>query len=259
MDCHPSAQGAALSPSRHSNVKKVTGVGGTTYEISVWAGTPHPPMTHSGRSATEILLCYFNKITGSEGCIVPPPVYSSKSEDLFALLRVLFSYMPVCVCARGVGCRLLTLQCLSLIFCSPSSWTVQRDRQCFYRRLSSVFMKRLLFQMLHANFRSSERWGLNRNTTDRLNTWLATDFCKKTLFSWPQKVKVLHINLYCSCHVWWRCDGGLCGDDMCKGSKKKSNTSQMRNWRWWQGKSSAEQERVFLNPDMVIWLGKDCI
>uniref|UniRef100_A0A3Q3JW23 Palmitoyltransferase n=1 Tax=Monopterus albus TaxID=43700 RepID=A0A3Q3JW23_MONAL len=35
MDCHPSAQGATLSPSRHSNVKKVTGVGGTTYEISV--------------------------------------------------------------------------------------------------------------------------------------------------------------------------------------------------------------------------------
>uniref|UniRef100_A0A672IR69 Palmitoyltransferase n=1 Tax=Salarias fasciatus TaxID=181472 RepID=A0A672IR69_SALFA len=32
MDCHP---GAALSPSRHNNVKKVTGVGGTTYEISV--------------------------------------------------------------------------------------------------------------------------------------------------------------------------------------------------------------------------------
>ncbi|CAJ1068414.1 probable palmitoyltransferase ZDHHC8 [Xyrichtys novacula] len=35
MDCHPSAQGATMSPSRHSNVKKVTGVGGTTYEISV--------------------------------------------------------------------------------------------------------------------------------------------------------------------------------------------------------------------------------
>lgn len=35
MDCHPGAQGAAFSPSRHSNVKKVTGVGGTTYEISV--------------------------------------------------------------------------------------------------------------------------------------------------------------------------------------------------------------------------------
>uniref|UniRef100_A0A668A4X9 Palmitoyltransferase n=1 Tax=Myripristis murdjan TaxID=586833 RepID=A0A668A4X9_9TELE len=35
MDCHPSAQGTPLSPSRHSNVKKVTGVGGTTYEISV--------------------------------------------------------------------------------------------------------------------------------------------------------------------------------------------------------------------------------
>lgn len=76
-------------------------------------------MTHSGRSATEILLCYFNKITGSEGCIVPPLVYSSKSEDLFALLRVLFSYMPVCVCARGVGCRLLTLQavlCVCRVF-----------------------------------------------------------------------------------------------------------------------------------------------
>ncbi|KAK1892419.1 putative palmitoyltransferase ZDHHC8 [Dissostichus eleginoides] len=29
MDC------PTLSPSRHSNVKKVTGVGGTTYEISV--------------------------------------------------------------------------------------------------------------------------------------------------------------------------------------------------------------------------------
>ncbi|XP_034026982.1 probable palmitoyltransferase ZDHHC8 [Thalassophryne amazonica] len=35
MDCHPGAQGTTLSPSRHSNVKKVTGVGGTTYEISV--------------------------------------------------------------------------------------------------------------------------------------------------------------------------------------------------------------------------------
>lgn len=39
-DCHlgpnsSSAQGTPLSPSRHSNVKKVTGVGGTTYEISV--------------------------------------------------------------------------------------------------------------------------------------------------------------------------------------------------------------------------------
>uniref|UniRef100_A0A8C8JZA5 Palmitoyltransferase n=1 Tax=Oncorhynchus tshawytscha TaxID=74940 RepID=A0A8C8JZA5_ONCTS len=39
-DCHlgpnsSSAQGTTLSPSRHSNVKKVTGVGGTTYEISV--------------------------------------------------------------------------------------------------------------------------------------------------------------------------------------------------------------------------------
>nr|XP_029493999.1 probable palmitoyltransferase ZDHHC8 isoform X1 [Oncorhynchus nerka] len=39
-DCHlgpnsSSAQGNPLSPSRHSNVKKVTGVGGTTYEISV--------------------------------------------------------------------------------------------------------------------------------------------------------------------------------------------------------------------------------
>lgn len=42
-DCHlgpnrSSAQGTTLSPSRHSNVKKVTGVGGTTYEISVWKG-----------------------------------------------------------------------------------------------------------------------------------------------------------------------------------------------------------------------------
>ncbi|KAM4616933.1 palmitoyltransferase ZDHHC8B [Polymixia lowei] len=35
LDCHPSSQGPPLSPSRHSNVKKVTGVGGTTYEISV--------------------------------------------------------------------------------------------------------------------------------------------------------------------------------------------------------------------------------
>ncbi|KAK2837652.1 hypothetical protein Q5P01_014864 [Channa striata] len=35
MDCHPSTQSATFSPSRHSNVKKVTGVGGTTYEISV--------------------------------------------------------------------------------------------------------------------------------------------------------------------------------------------------------------------------------
>uniref|UniRef100_A0A8B9KAD1 Palmitoyltransferase n=1 Tax=Astyanax mexicanus TaxID=7994 RepID=A0A8B9KAD1_ASTMX len=35
-DCHHGApSGTALSPSRHSNVKKVTGVGGTTYEISV--------------------------------------------------------------------------------------------------------------------------------------------------------------------------------------------------------------------------------
>ncbi|XP_042344574.1 palmitoyltransferase ZDHHC8B [Plectropomus leopardus] len=35
MDCHPGSQGSTLSPSRHNNVKKVTGVGGTTYEISV--------------------------------------------------------------------------------------------------------------------------------------------------------------------------------------------------------------------------------
>ncbi|XP_062307257.1 palmitoyltransferase ZDHHC8B [Osmerus eperlanus] len=40
MDCHLGAapcsvQGPPLSPSRHGNVKKVTGVGGTTYEISV--------------------------------------------------------------------------------------------------------------------------------------------------------------------------------------------------------------------------------
>ncbi|KAG9328023.1 hypothetical protein JZ751_016925 [Albula glossodonta] len=39
-DCHmgstPSGLGSApLSPSRHTNVKKVSGVGGTTYEISV--------------------------------------------------------------------------------------------------------------------------------------------------------------------------------------------------------------------------------
>ncbi|XP_077416394.1 palmitoyltransferase ZDHHC8B isoform X2 [Vanacampus margaritifer] len=35
MDCHPSAKGVTASPSRHGNIKKVTGVGGTTYEISV--------------------------------------------------------------------------------------------------------------------------------------------------------------------------------------------------------------------------------
>lgn len=35
MDCHPSAQGTPLSPGRHNNVKKMTGIGGTTYEISV--------------------------------------------------------------------------------------------------------------------------------------------------------------------------------------------------------------------------------
>uniref|UniRef100_A0A3Q2YY29 Palmitoyltransferase n=1 Tax=Hippocampus comes TaxID=109280 RepID=A0A3Q2YY29_HIPCM len=35
MDCHPSAKGVTASPNRHGNVKKVTGVGGTTYEISV--------------------------------------------------------------------------------------------------------------------------------------------------------------------------------------------------------------------------------
>ncbi|XP_056148893.1 palmitoyltransferase ZDHHC8B [Lampris incognitus] len=34
-DCHPGAQVSPHSPSRHNNVKKVTGVGGTTYEISV--------------------------------------------------------------------------------------------------------------------------------------------------------------------------------------------------------------------------------
>lgn len=35
-DCHlGTPSGTPLSPSRHTNVKKVTGVGGTTYEISV--------------------------------------------------------------------------------------------------------------------------------------------------------------------------------------------------------------------------------
>lgn len=59
MDCHPSAQGATLSPGRHSNVKKVTGVGGTTYEISVWAGTPDPPpMTLPQRvSSPSVFFC----------------------------------------------------------------------------------------------------------------------------------------------------------------------------------------------------------
>uniref|UniRef100_A0A3P8VRU1 Palmitoyltransferase n=1 Tax=Cynoglossus semilaevis TaxID=244447 RepID=A0A3P8VRU1_CYNSE len=35
MDYSPGPQGAPLSPGRYSNVRKVTGVGGTTYEISV--------------------------------------------------------------------------------------------------------------------------------------------------------------------------------------------------------------------------------
>ncbi|KAK7878969.1 hypothetical protein WMY93_030822 [Mugilogobius chulae] len=34
-DCHPSAHNTPLSPSRHNNVRKMTGIGGTTYEISV--------------------------------------------------------------------------------------------------------------------------------------------------------------------------------------------------------------------------------
>lgn len=57
MDGHPGAQGANLSPSRHSSVKKVTGVGGTTYEISVWAGTPPPPPTATaGKPPRDFLL-----------------------------------------------------------------------------------------------------------------------------------------------------------------------------------------------------------
>lgn len=42
------------------------------------------------------------------------------------------------------------------------------------------------------------------------------DLCEKTKcplrVNRPQEVKVLHINLYCSCHlqhVWWSYDGGL--------------------------------------------------
>lgn len=55
-DCHlgpnsSSAQGTPLSPSRHSNVKKVTGVGGTTYEISVWEGWGPGRQTFKGEGS----------------------------------------------------------------------------------------------------------------------------------------------------------------------------------------------------------------
>lgn len=70
MDCHPSAQGANLSPSRHNNVKKVTGVGGTTYEISVWAGTPHPPPTTTATQLQRNSTPCFGVIIQLEDCLL---------------------------------------------------------------------------------------------------------------------------------------------------------------------------------------------
>lgn len=78
-DCHlgpnrSSAQGTTLSPSRHSNVKKVTGVGGTTYEISVWEGWGAKPLKEKAALSWQ-----------------PPPMATTSTT---ALERILFFLLP---------------------------------------------------------------------------------------------------------------------------------------------------------------------
>ena len=65
IDYHPNAHGTPLSPSRHGNVKKMTGIGGTTYEISVWA--LDSPKDYAHHSTAEIV---FSKVKSAlfTGC-----------------------------------------------------------------------------------------------------------------------------------------------------------------------------------------------
>lgn len=105
MDCHPSSHGGSLSPSRHSNVKKVTGVGGTTYEISVWAGTA--AFYGIGQDAAErFASCCCLEYSRSEAL----PVL--ESEDASALMWV---RLPVCIRSGSFDWyrdRLLFEECL---------------------------------------------------------------------------------------------------------------------------------------------------
>lgn len=61
------------------------------------------------------------------------------------------------------------------------------------------------------------------------------DLCEKTSES---EVKVLHINLYCSCHlrrIWWSCtglrsDGGQISQGSINCNCRQHKISEMRSW-----------------------------
>lgn len=123
MDCHPSSHGGSLSPSRHTNVKKVTGVGGTTYEISVWAGTA--AFYGIGQDAAErFASCCCLEYSRSEAL----PVL--ESEDASALMWV---RLPVCIRSGSFDWyrdRLLCLRSVSsLTFCDGRANSVPTQCQ----------------------------------------------------------------------------------------------------------------------------------
>lgn len=116
---------------------------------------------------------------------------------------------------------------------------IRVDRYCYYRCLSAVVMKRTLIQMSHI-LCSSKCWRLNKNTTDELNTdTLTMDLCEKTKcplrVNRPQEVKVLHINLYCSCHLHGGVGGVMMEDWSVRSTAFAGN---MRQVRWEAGKGN---------------------
>lgn len=115
-DCHPSVQDTTLSPSRHSNVKKVTGVGGTTYEISVWERvglgtkpTQQPPLTATKTSLLQRRFSsfyYFCKvwILTNQGHIALPALELLSNQRTSLLLWVCQANC-LCVCIWNQDCR----------------------------------------------------------------------------------------------------------------------------------------------------------
>lgn len=191
MDCHPSAQGTPLSPGRHNNVKKMTGIGGTTYEISVW-GCPldPPPMT------TTITLLQRDSFWKS---------IQGQDSSVYRICLTLFCFISQCLYERV--CEFTPLQSIYvgraniisqyLGFWSGQYWSllllqslVLVTRHCSKCHKQNILQKAL--RLINPYNRSFIHWHAH------------TMLCKKTRLShfWPQQVKVLYMNLYCLHHFY---------------------------------------------------------
>lgn len=172
MDCHPSAQSAALSPSRHNNVKKVTGVGGTTYEISVWAGTMRPPPMAAAAPLRGDSLLLFLSLSNLDPC--------------FSFNRRI-CHVRACVSFYWRG----WLSCgppwvLLCVWSWPFLWLillVMRDNRSSI--CSAVVARRAIASGAH---RLWERYGWSERHHPRLGLKYST---------WPREVAALHVDLRC--------------------------------------------------------------